>query len=91
MEIFFNFIIAFFLVLIFIHLFKIKNKEYFKCDISASSKDCFKKNQAENNQLLIESEKKYKKLQKRMNDIEKLQNSNMKTIFSNTDIINNFK
>ena len=91
MEIFFNFIIAFFLVLIFIHLFKIKNKEYFKCDISASNADCFKKHQAENNELISESEKKYKKLQKKMTDVEKLYNSNRDTIFSNTEIINNLK
>lgn len=91
MEIFFNFIIAFFLVLIFIQLFKIKNKEYFKCDISASSGDCFKKHQAENNELISESEKKYKKLQKKMDDVEKLYNSNTNTIFSNTKIINDLK
>lgn len=91
MEIFFNFIIAFFLVLIFIQLFKIKNKEYFKCDISASGADCFKKNQAENNELISESEKKYKKIQKKMTDIEKMYNNNINTIFSNAETINNLK
>ena len=82
MEIFFNFIIAFFLIIIFIQLFKIKNKEFFKCDISASSSDCFRKNQAENNQLVPEAEKQYKKIKKKMDKIEKQYNTNTDKILA---------
>ena len=91
MEIIFNCLIIFFILLIMIQIFKINNKEFFSCDLEgADEAKCFQKAQEDNKIMLKEAEKRNSELKKKMKNYINLSEKNTENIVKNRKVIDNF-
>ena len=91
MEIIFNCLIIFFILLIMIQFFKINNKEFFTCDLEgADEAKCFQKAQEDNKIMLKEAEKRNSELKKKMKNYINLSEKNTENIVKNRKVIDNF-
>ena len=91
MEIIFNCLIVFFILLIMIQFFKINNKEFFTCEIEgADEAKCFQKAQEDNNIMLKEAEKRNNEYKKKMKNYLNMLEKNSENIVENRKVIDNF-
>ncbi len=91
MEIVFNCLIIFFILLIMIQLFKINNKEFFSCDIEgADEAKCFQNAQEDNKIMLKEAEKRNAEYKKKIKDMTNISEKNTENIVKNRKVIDNF-
>jgi len=91
MEIVFNCLIIFFILLIMIQLFKINNKEFFSCDIEgADEAKCFQKAQEDNKIMLKDAEKRNNEYKKKIKDYLNISEKNTENVVKNRKIIDNF-
>ena len=91
MEIVFNCLIIFFILLIMIQLFKINNKEFFSCDIEgADEAKCFQNAQEDNKIMLKEAEKRNAEYKKKIKDMSNISEKNTENIVKNRKVIDNF-
>ena len=91
MEIVFNCLIIFFILLIMIQFFKINNKEFFTCDIEgADEAKCFQKAQEDNKIMLKDAEKRNNEYKKKIKDYLNISEKNTENVVKNRKIIDNF-
>ena len=91
MEIVFNCLIIFFILLIMIQLFKINNKEFFSCDIEgADEAKCFQNAQEDNKIMLKEAEKRNAVYKKKIKDMSNISEKNTENVVNNRKVIDKF-
>ena len=91
MEIIFNCLIIFFMLLIMIQFFKINNKEFFSCDIEgADESKCFQNAQEDNKIMLKEAEKRNNEFKKKIKNMSNISEKNTENIVKNREVIDNF-
>ena len=91
MEIIFNCLIIFFILLIMIQCFKINNKEFFSCDIEgADEAKCFQQAQEDNKIMLKEAEKRNEEYKKKVKNFLLSTETNQEKVFENKKTIDNF-